>query len=144
MKASLDTNVLLRLILQDNQAQVAAVTRLLSECDCWAIASTCLCEVYWVLRRSYRYPDEEIATALAWVLSLEPVQVDWDSVDAGLSLLEAGGDFSDGVIAFEGQRLGGETFVSFDDKAVKRMKALGLAAMRPMPPGAPAVPATVQ
>jgi transposase len=40
------------------------------------------------------------------------------AVEAGLSVLEAGGDFADGVIAYEGSWLGGETFVSFDKKAV--------------------------
>jgi predicted nucleic-acid-binding protein len=35
-----------------------------------------------------------------------------------LAVLEAGGDFADGVIAYEGAWLGGETFVSFDKKAV--------------------------
>jgi predicted nucleic-acid-binding protein len=32
--------------------------------------------------------------------------------------LGAGGDFADGLIAYEGNWLGGETFVSFDKKAV--------------------------
>ena len=40
------------------------------------------------------------------------------ATEAGLSLLEAGGDFADGVIAYEGAWLGAETFVSFDKKAV--------------------------
>ena len=30
----------------------------------------------------------------------------------------SGGDFADGLIAYEGRWLGGETFVSFDEKAV--------------------------
>ncbi len=42
---------------------------------------------------------------------------------AGLLMLDAGGDFADGVIAWEGKRLGGETFASFDKKAVTRLKA---------------------
>ena len=41
-------------------------------------------------------------------------------------MLEAGGDFADGVIAFEGRWLGGDTFVSFDKKAVALLKAQGL------------------
>jgi predicted nucleic-acid-binding protein len=40
----------------------------------------------------------------------------------------AGGDFADGVIAFEGQWLGANTFLSFDKKAVKLAKAQGLSA----------------
>jgi predicted nucleic-acid-binding protein len=42
---------------------------------------------------------------------------------AGLAMLEAGGDFADGVFAFEGELLGGQEFVSFDQQAVKRLKA---------------------
>ena len=40
------------------------------------------------------------------------------AVLAGLALLDAGGDFADGVIAFEGELLGGAEFVSFDRQAV--------------------------
>ena len=40
------------------------------------------------------------------------------AVEAGLSVLDAGGDFADGAIAYEGAWLGAETFVSFDKKAV--------------------------
>jgi predicted nucleic-acid-binding protein len=40
------------------------------------------------------------------------------AVEAGLAVLRAGGDFADGLIAYEGEWLGGEMFVSFDKKAV--------------------------
>ena len=40
-------------------------------------------------------------------------------------MLDAGGEFADGVIAFDGQWLGGETFVSFDRKAVKWVEGQG-------------------
>ena len=43
-------------------------------------------------------------------------------------MLDAGGDFADGVIAYEGGWLGAETFVSFDKKAVETLKAQGVAA----------------
>jgi predicted nucleic-acid-binding protein len=39
---------------------------------------------------------------------------------------EGGGDFADGVIAFEGSRLGGQTIVSFDRQAVKLLQVAGL------------------
>lgn len=42
-------------------------------------------------------------------------------------MLDAGGDFADGVVAFDGQWLGGETFVSFDKKAVKLLEGQGTA-----------------
>ena len=45
------------------------------------------------------------------------------AVLAGLALLENGGDFADGVIAFEGEQLGGQEFVTFDQQAAKLLKA---------------------
>jgi predicted nucleic-acid-binding protein len=45
-----------------------------------------------------------------------------------LALLDAGGDFADGVIAYEGKWLGAETFVSFDKKAVEMLRSQGVAA----------------
>ncbi len=53
------------------------------------------------------------------------MRVDRPAVEAGLVVLEAGGDFADGVIAFDGRRLGGWTFASFDRKAVELVAASG-------------------
>jgi predicted nucleic-acid-binding protein len=44
------------------------------------------------------------------------VVVNRPAAEAGLALLTAGGDFADGMIAFEGQWLGANTFLSFDKK----------------------------
>ena len=52
------------------------------------------------------------------MLTAVNVVVDRPAVDAGLAVLDAGGDFADGVIAYEGSLIGGETFVSFDKGAV--------------------------
>jgi predicted nucleic-acid-binding protein len=56
------------------------------------------------------------------------VEVDRPAVEAGLAMLDAGGDFADGVIAYEGRWLGAETFVSFDKKAVEMLAAQGVSA----------------
>ncbi len=47
------------------------------------------------------------------------------AAEAGLSMLTSGGDFADGVIAYEGSWLGADVFVSFDKKAVKLIEAQG-------------------
>jgi hypothetical protein len=54
------------------------------------------------------------------------IVMDRPAVEFGLSILEAGGDFGDGVLAFEGLALGGETFVSFDKKAVGLLAEQGV------------------
>ena len=84
-----------------------------------------LCELVWVLSRGYRSNPDDIADALRGLLSATNVQVDRSAVDAGLTMLDAGGDFADGVIAYEGRRMGGDTFVSFDRKAVRLLEDCG-------------------
>ena len=37
-------------------------------------------------------------------------------------MLQSGGDFADGVIAFEGELMGGQEFVTFDKAAAKLLK----------------------
>jgi hypothetical protein len=53
------------------------------------------------------------------------VRIDQPAVAVGLAVLEAGGDFADGVIAFEGRRLGGAVFTGFDRTAVELIAAAG-------------------
>jgi predicted nucleic-acid-binding protein len=47
------------------------------------------------------------------------------AVEAGLAVLSMGGDFADGVIAYEGTWLGADTFVSFDRKATTFLSKQG-------------------
>jgi len=50
------------------------------------------------------------------------------AVEAGLSVMEMGGDFADGIIAYEGNLLGAEELVSFDRQAVSILLSQGKAA----------------
>jgi transposase len=69
-----------------------------------------------------------IARAIRLLLAAENVETDRQVAEAGLAMLDAGGDFADGVIAYEGKWLGAETFVSFDKKAVEMLAAQGVSA----------------
>jgi predicted nucleic-acid-binding protein len=70
----------------------------------------------------------EIAHAIRLLIESVNVAANRAAVEAGLALLEAGGDFADGVIAFEGAWLGVETYVSFDKSAVRLLEARGYSA----------------
>ena len=59
-----------------------------------------------------------IYNTLVTLLDTANVIVNRPVVDAELMTLKDGGDFADGLSAYEGRWLGGETFVSFDKKAV--------------------------
>lgn len=125
MKVTADTNVLLRAYVADDVAQARAAVDLLANAETVAVSLQSLCEFVWVLVRQYQTAREDVSAAISALLNTENVVVNRPAVDAGLAVLDAGGDFADGIIAFEGSWLGGETFVSFDKKAVRLLSALG-------------------
>jgi predicted nucleic-acid-binding protein len=125
MKVTVDTNVLVRAVVEDDRKQAAAAARLLRQADLIAVSLPCLCEFVWVLDRVYDFGREETAETIEALLGAENVVVNRAAADAGLAVLRSGGDFADGAIAWEGRWLGGETFVSFDKKAVARVGEQG-------------------
>lgn len=128
MRIAVDTNVLVRAAVRDDAAQAESATKLMRRAEAVAIGVSSLCEFVWVLRSVYRFRSDEMAKAIRVLLAAENVETNRPAVEAGLALLDAGGDFADGVIAHEGQWLGGETFVSFDKRAVEMLTAQGQAA----------------
>ena len=122
VKLTLDTNVLVRLATQDNPQQAAAALKVLQTASLIAVPSTALCEMVWVLIRGYRYTPEQVAHAIRILLQVGQVVCNTPAVLAGLALLQSGGDFADGVIAFESELMGGQEFVTFDKAAAKLLK----------------------
>ncbi len=128
MKVTVDTNVLVRAVVLDDPAQAQLAAKVLMDAKLIAVALPCLCEFVWVLRKVYSFQAADAALAIRALLATANVKTNRSAVEAGLTVLEAGGDFADGVIAYEGNWLGGETFVSFDKKAVALLTAQGQSA----------------
>jgi predicted nucleic-acid-binding protein len=128
MKITADTNVLVRAVTGDNPLQSKAAQMALKNADVVALAIPALCELVWVLAQGYRIPSRDIAEAIRRLMNAANVVVNRPAAEAGLALLDAGGDFADGVIAYEGSWLGADAFVSFDKRAIKLMQAQGGAA----------------
>lgn len=128
MKITADTNVLVRILTGDDERQSRIAQSTLARADMVAVTIPALCELVWVLARGYKIDVAEIAAAIRGLINSANVVVSRPAAEAGLVLLEAGGDFADGAIAFEGSQLGAETFVSFDKKAVKFLAKSGEAA----------------
>ena len=128
MKISVDTNVLVRAVMGDDLTQARIATQVLTDAKLIAVALPCLCEFVWVLLKVYRLPPSDAIAAIRALLAATNVETNRPAVEAGLSMLEAGGDFADGVIAYDGSWLGGDTFVSFDKKAVSLLTAQGQSA----------------
>ena len=125
MKITADTNVLVRAVTGDHAQQSRAAQTALAKADVVALALPALCELVWVLSQGYKIPPRDIAEAIRRLMNGANVVVNRPAAEAGLALLDAGGDFADGVIAYEGNWLGADSFVSFDKKAVKLMEAQG-------------------
>lgn len=125
MKVTADTNVLLRTIVDDDEAQTTRAVELMERADMVAVSLQTLCEVVWVLRGRYGVDRVNVAATIRMLLNTSNVVVNRPAAEAGLALLDAGGDFADGVIAYDGTWLGAETFVSFDKKAVSLLTKQG-------------------
>jgi predicted nucleic-acid-binding protein len=125
VKITVDTNVLVRCVVRDDEKQAAAAEKVLKEATVIAVALPVLCEFVWVLRKVYDLAPADIATAVRVLLDIRNLVVNRPAAEAGLAILDAGGDFADGVIAHEGNGLGGDTYVSFDKKAVALLTEQG-------------------
>lgn len=123
MKVAVDTNVLVRAVVRDDARQADLAARLLMDAERVAVAMPVLCEFAWVLRSVYGFACADVAAAIRALLDAVNTVTNRPAAEAGLAMLDAGGDFADGVIAFEGQWLGGESFVSFDKQAVALLSA---------------------
>jgi predicted nucleic-acid-binding protein len=125
MKVTADSNVLIRAAVQDDLHQARRAAKTLTEADLIAVPVPVLCEFVWVLRRGYKKSAADVSDAIRRLMRSANVVMNRPAVEAGLSALDAGGDFADGVIAYEGEWLGAEEFVSFDSKAVSLLQAQG-------------------
>ena len=102
----LDTNVLVRYLIQDDPAQALLATKLIEE-NCskhspGRLSLVVLCELVWVLRGAYRYPKKTIVDALAQLLITSELEVENEQV-ARLSLdayKNGAADYADYVIGF--------------------------------------------
>ena len=121
----LDTNVLVRYIVRDEEKQSAAATRLI-EARCTTdnpgrVSSLVLCELAWVLTRGYGYSRAMVGRVIRRILSVQELQAErpelaWQAV----RLFEQGrADFADFLIGLSNRENKAEVTYTFDTKAVE-------------------------
>jgi predicted nucleic-acid-binding protein len=128
VRITADTNVLVRAITDDDTQQAAIARRELAGADMVVVTLPALCELVWVLSQGYKIHAADIAGTIRLLINSANVVVSKPAAEAGLALLDVGGDFADGVIAYDGRWLGAEQFVSFDNTAVKLLNLQGTTA----------------
>lgn len=101
---ALDTNVVVRLLVADDAAQVARARRRVEDAlrdgTSLLIPLIVIVEVAWVLRRSYKVPKADVLMALRRLVETPPMQVQ-DAptvIEAMERWAEGSGDFSDYLI----------------------------------------------
>jgi predicted nucleic-acid-binding protein len=125
LKITPDTNLLVRLLVNDDERQNRLAREELDRAELIVLVLPTLCELAWVLSRGYRVSSRGIADAMTGLLESSNVVANRPAVEAGIALLQAGGDFADGAMAHEGRSLGADEFVSFDRKAVRLLASRG-------------------
>lgn len=120
----LDTNILVRYIAQDDDAQSAVATRLiesLTDDRPGHVALVVLVETIWVLQRSYRASRIEIDRVTETLLRIQGLRVEQaENVWTALRLFRSSGaDFADCLIARANLSAGCAHTVTFDAKAGK-------------------------
>lgn len=119
-----DTNLLVRLAVNDNEQQVAIAVRLLKENQVF-ISRTVLLETEWVLRSAYKHSGSDIADFFDVLLSTENLVIE-NELEVGLALgwYKLGADFADAIhLCITGDRV----MHTFDGRFCKKARELEVA-----------------
>lgn len=122
---ALDTNVLLRYIVQDDAAQCASAVRLIRQCvgagEPLFVPVTVALEVEWVLRASYGFTKDEVMAALSALLSAAELTFESErALEVALQLYRDGSaDFADGLHIALAAQAGEVPLWTFDRRAAR-------------------------
>jgi len=118
----IDTNVLVRFIVQDDEKQAAIASEWIESCSVetpgW-ISVIVLCETVWVLSRAYAYDKSTVQSVLqriflACELEVEQQEHAWSALR---DFAQGSADFSDYLIVHMNKSAGCEYTITFDKKA---------------------------
>lgn len=122
---AVDTNVLVRLAVDDDADQVRRARALLEKAredeERLFVPDIVLCEVAWVLRGPYRMDRADVVEAIQLFLGAGELSFrDPDAISAALASQSRGdGDFADHLIAATARSAGCEAVATFDEDLLK-------------------------
>ncbi|NMA96733.1 MAG: type II toxin-antitoxin system VapC family toxin [Phyllobacteriaceae bacterium] len=129
----LDTNVLVRLFVRDDDEQMKSAQALIAGCTSEQpayVSSVVIAELAWVLDRSYGYAAGAIHEAFEWLFDSENIVVERSELmeAAILTARDAKADISDAIIAALATDANCTAVVTFDKNAAKRIPGMELIA----------------
>ncbi len=119
----IDTNVLVRFLVRDDEAQFERARKLIKrEVSAGRrvfVNHLVVMETEWVLRSRYAIPKTQVIEALSGLLDAADVQMeDEPAIEQALfTWKDAAADFADCLIGAKNRRLGCQATASFDSKA---------------------------
>ncbi len=123
-----DTNVVLRLFVQDDEVQSKAAIRLFSEHTVW-IESNVILECEWVLRSALEFSRKDICRFIDTLINLEAVATpDYELLANALEAYRHGMDFADALHLYSASQEN-IPFYTFDKKLVKLANQLNESAI---------------
>ena len=114
MRIAVDTNVLVRYLTWDDEAQAIEAANAIEGADAMVVPTIVLCELVWVLKRAYRYAGPEIIDILRRLVAIRAIDIERPAAQAGIAMLARDGDFADGVVRHEADRSRCDRVVTFD------------------------------
>jgi predicted nucleic-acid-binding protein len=122
---SLDTNVLVRYIVEDDAAQLATARRLIGRCLreglTLFVPVTVILELEWVLRKSYGFAKDDVLRAMANLFSAAELSLESEhALEVALALYRQGAaDFADCLHVAQAAQAGEQPLWTFDKAAAK-------------------------
>ncbi|MEI3844678.1 MULTISPECIES: PIN domain-containing protein [unclassified Microbacterium] len=121
----LDTNVIVRYLVRDDEQQFEAAAEVIESLTAERpgfVTTVTLAELYWVLRRAYRIPRSDCLTAIRRLVEIEVFEFeDGEGVVRALDLAGDGADLADALIQTTFQQFGAIEAVTFDRGAAQSM-----------------------
>jgi predicted nucleic-acid-binding protein len=128
----LDTNVVLRYLVQDDPAQSPKATeiveRRLTKEDPGFVSLVCILEIVWVLGSLYRRSRGEIANHIEMILAADTLEVqnEQEVYQGVIALRNGSGTFEDALVGALGAWWGCSATLTFDQNAAKRLNGFQL------------------
>jgi predicted nucleic-acid-binding protein len=121
---AIDTNVLVRYLAQDDDAQFRKVLKMLNRKRAsFFVCDLVLVETDWVLRSLYDWTGEEVADAFARLTTIHNLAFENESrLRSSLGRLREGADLADELIVRSCRDFGAKSFATFDKEIVRRHK----------------------
>jgi len=130
---NLDTNILLRYIVQDDSGQLSRAAKIIESCTeekPGFIVNGMLFEFLWALESIYDFSRKEIAEVISAILTAPELMVEhkecvWSALKAYRASSNV--DFTDALIGRVGAKYGCSTTLTFDKAAAKNLPQFTLA-----------------